>query len=178
MLYAFGFDRVGVLVSDLYFLDPNPGPGQEGAEQGVRLEVRLLERSALRGSIYSAQPIAVERPIWRADLLESVDNPGSLDRAHHHPRFDGWEPGYRHFVEEMKADPVAWVGRRLADLDGLLDEAGVDRGEIGPHDADDVEAACPEIIASVHRLLDRVRSGDLRHPTADTALTSARVGWL
>ena len=33
MLYAFGFDRIGVVASDLYFVDPTPGPGQEGAEQ-------------------------------------------------------------------------------------------------------------------------------------------------
>ena len=87
MLYAFGFERIGVVASDLYFVDPNPGPGQEGPEQGVRVEVRLLEPGELRGSIYSARPIGVEQAIWRADLLESVANPGSLDRAHHHPRF-------------------------------------------------------------------------------------------
>ena len=32
MLYAFGFDRVGVLVSDMYIVIPSPRPGQEGAE--------------------------------------------------------------------------------------------------------------------------------------------------
>ena len=42
MLYAFGFERVGVVVGDLYFLDPRPGKGQEGAEHGVRLELRVL----------------------------------------------------------------------------------------------------------------------------------------
>src|SRR4051794_37510899 len=42
MLYAFGFEHIGVVVSDLYFLDPNPSVGQEGAERGVRLEVRML----------------------------------------------------------------------------------------------------------------------------------------
>ncbi len=47
MLYAFGFDRIGVLVSDLYIVDPRPIPGQEGAEHGVRLELRVLERGEL-----------------------------------------------------------------------------------------------------------------------------------
>ncbi|MDQ2816272.1 MAG: hypothetical protein M3Z75_31630 [Actinomycetota bacterium] len=93
MLYAFGFERVGVLVSDLYLVDPAPGKGQEGAEHGVRLELRVLEPGALKGSIYSAQPIEVGQPIWRADLLESVaGRPGSSDRTHHHPVFSGWEP--------------------------------------------------------------------------------------
>jgi len=72
MFYAFGFERVGVLVSDLYILDPDPDPGQEGAEHGVRLELRILERGALKGSIYSAQPIEVGQPLWRVDFLESV----------------------------------------------------------------------------------------------------------
>jgi hypothetical protein len=59
MLYAFGFERVGVLVGDLYFVDPRPAKEQEGAEHGVRLELRILDRGALKGSIYSAQPSEV-----------------------------------------------------------------------------------------------------------------------
>lgn len=180
MLYAFVFDRVGVVAGDLYFVDPEPNPGQEGPEQGVRLEVRLMERGELRGSVYAAQPIEVARPLWRADLLESVARPGTLDRAHHHPQCRGWEPGRRHFDEEMTADPVAWVGRRLSDLEGLLAEASVDLSALGPSDAGDVRAAVPEIVATVHRLLDRVRSAE-RAPVVDPsghADGGARVGWL
>ena len=172
MLYAFGFGRLGVVVSDLYFIDPNPGPGQEGPEQGVRLEVRALVAGELEGSIYSARPIAVDRPIWRADLLESVDHPGSLDRAHHHPRFEGWEPGRRHFVKEMKADPVAWVGDRLRDVDGLLSDAGVDPSQVSATDADDLRGSVPDILRSVERLLERARGA--AHPPGE----SARDGWL
>ena len=94
MLYAFGFERVGVVVGDLYFVNPRAAHGQEGAEHGVRLELRLLDRGVLQGSAYSAQPIEIGRPVWRADLLESVEGPpGSFDRTHHHPAFTGWEPG-------------------------------------------------------------------------------------
>ena len=90
MLYVYGFDRVGVAVGDLFFVDPRPHKGQEGAEHGVRLELRLIERGPLRGTIYSATPIAVERPVWRVDLLESVDGrPGSFDRTHYHPACTG-----------------------------------------------------------------------------------------
>lgn len=177
MLYAFGFERIGVVASDLYFVDPNPGPGQEGPEQGVRVEIRHFERGELRGSIYSAQPIAVERAIWRADLLESVANPGTLDRAHHHPRFRGWEPGGRKFVKEMTANPVAWVGKYLSDVEGLLDAAGVPRDEIGATDADDLRTAIPEIMDAVRRLLERVRAGELALPPRDT-VDSARLSWL
>ena len=104
MLYAFGFERVGVVVGDLYFVNPRAARGQEGAEHGVRLEVRMLGRGALKGSPYSARPIEIGQPVWRADLLESVDGPvGSLDRAHHHPAFAGWNPGRRVYVSEMSA---------------------------------------------------------------------------
>src|SRR5258708_37960074 len=90
VLYAFGFERIGVVVGDLYFVDPNPIPGQEGAERGVRLEVRMLHQGELKGNIYSARPIEGGEPIWRADLLEAADRPpGSLNRAHHHPAFNG-----------------------------------------------------------------------------------------
>ncbi|MGH3825762.1 MAG: hypothetical protein ACRDQX_01100 [Pseudonocardiaceae bacterium] len=34
MLYAFGFARIAVVMGDLYFVDPDPLPGQEGAERG------------------------------------------------------------------------------------------------------------------------------------------------
>lgn len=177
MLYAFGFERIGVVASDLYFVDPNPGPGQEGPEQGVRVEVRLLERGELRGSIYSARPIEVGRAIWRADLLESVENPGSLDRAHHHPRFREWEPGPRTFVKEMTANPVAWVGKWLADVDGLLDASGLTHDDIGETDADELRAAIPDILDAVRRLLDRVRACELARPPRE-AVDGARLSWL
>jgi hypothetical protein len=180
MLCLFGFDRVGVAVCDLYFLDPEPEPGQEGGEQGVRLEVRVLERGPLPGSVYSAQPVEVSTPVWRADLLESVANPGSLDRAHHHPRFDGWEPGRRHFDDALTADPVAWVGRRLADLDQLVAAAGVAPDVLGPDDAAAVRDAVPEIVATIERLLDRARAAGYGQPGRAPAPGpgGARFGWL
>ena len=114
MLYAFGFERIGVVVGDLYFVDPSPAPGQEGAERGVRLEVRMLGQGDLKGSIYSARPIEVGEPVWRADLLEAADGPpGSLNRAHHHPAWIGWKPGRRVFDRGLSAGPVA-VGRGAA----------------------------------------------------------------
>ena len=177
MLYAFAFERIGVVVSDLYFVDPDPGPGQEGPEQGVRVELRHFEREELEGSIYSARPISIGRAVWRADLLESVEHPGSLDRAHHHPRFRGWEPGKRQFVDEMTANPVAWVGKYLTDVDSLLAAGSVAPDEIGETDADDLRAAIPEIMDAVRRLLQRVRAGELARPPRDT-VDSARLSWL
>lgn len=178
-LYAFGFERIGVVVSDLYFVDPTPGEGQEGAERGVRLELRMLERAELKGSIYSAQPIAVGRPIWRVDLLESVaGEPGSFDRTHHHPAFSGWEPGSRHFVEELSSDPLAWLEARLLDVPSVLETAGVARDEIDAADAVELRKVVPEILAAVRRLLDEVRARDFSARADGGELVSARVGWL
>ena len=179
MLYAFGFERIGVLVSDLYFVNPRPDEGQEGPERGVRLELRRFERRPLRGSIYSAQPIDVDQPIWRVDLLEAVASPpGSLDRVHHHPAFDGWEPGDRRFVPELSAAPVEWLAERLADLDAVLAQAGVAPDTAGPGDAAALRGAIPEIIEALRRLLGRVASGELGRPDDDRDLVSARIGWL
>lgn len=191
MLYAFGFERVGVLVSDLYFLDPQPRPGQEGAEHGVRLELRVFERGALKGSIYSAQPIEIGQPIWRVDLLETVAGPpGSFDRTHHHPAFSGWDPGRRVFVRELSADPLGWLAGKLAGLDGLLASAGFPAEVAGPDDAESLRAAIPEIVDATRRLLDKVRTGELSNPPRHDVIAGAsaaapgpepagvRAGWL
>ena len=178
MLYVFGFERIGVVISDLYFVDPNPAAGQEGAERGVRLEVRMLEPGELKGSIYSARPITVDKPIWRADLLESADGPpATFDRTHHHPAFNDWDPCARDFVPALSADPVGWVSNRLMDLDAILADAGVPSSDAGANDADDVRAAVPEITDTLRRLLDRVHAGELAQ-APETELEMARISWL
>ncbi len=179
MLYLFGFEKVGVAVGDLYFVDPDPAESQEGAERGVRLEVRMIERGTPPGSVYSALPIAVERPIWRADLLERVDGePGSHDRTHHHPTFRGWEPGRRRFDELVGQEPVAWVGEQLTDLDALVERSEIDASEIDPDDARQLRAAVPEILTVVRGLLERVRAGELGTAPDGSAELGARNGWL
>jgi hypothetical protein len=182
MLYAFGFEQVGVVVGDLYHVDPRPARGQEGAERGVRVELRVLERGPLKGSVYSAQPIGIGQPIWRADLLETVDGrPGSFDRTHHHPVFRDWDPTSRVFTRELSADPLGWLGTKLADLDGLLAEAGFPAGTAGPDDAERLRAVAPEIVAAARRLLDQVRAGELGTPPRDpvpAGQVGVREGWL
>jgi hypothetical protein len=179
MLYTFGFEQIGVLVSDLYFVDPEPLKGQEGAERGVRLELRALECDDLKGSIYSAQPISVGQPIWRVDLLESVEGkPGSFDRTHHHPAFTGWEPGSRVFERELSADPIGWLGRKLSDLPEVLKEAGVSADVAGPDDAASLQDTVPEILDATERLLAKVRAGELGNPPAGASGDNVRAGWL
>jgi hypothetical protein len=179
MLYTFGFDRLGVLLSDVYIVDPDPDHGGEDAERGVRLELRVLDRGELQGSQYSAQPISVGQPIWRVDLLESVaGTPGSFDRTHHHPAFTGWEPGRRVFVPELSSDPIAWLATRLSDLPGVLKEAGVAADVAGPGDADALRREVPEILETTEELLGKVRRGQAGHPPAATGSGYVRAGWL
>jgi hypothetical protein len=179
MLQVFGFDRIGVVLGDIYFIDPNPAKGQEGPERGVRLELRMLRAGELTGSIYSSRPITVADPVWRVDLLESADGPpGSLNRAHHHPGMHGWEPGKRVFDRGLSGDPVGWVGAQLSDLEGLLSRAGFEVDAELAADADKLRASAPEIQRAVGTMLDGVKAGQLGTAPAGDDLTSARVSWL
>jgi hypothetical protein len=179
VLQLFGFDRIGVVIGDIYFIDPNPAKGQEGPEHGVRLEVRMLEPGELTGSIYSSRPISIGEPVWRADLLESADGPpGSLNRAHHHPKMHNWEPGRRVFDRALSEDPVQWVGTMLADLEGLLDSAGVPADAALAADADRLRAAVPDVQRVVTTMLGQVTAGELGAAPDTDDLISARVSWL
>ena len=179
MLYTFGFDRIGVLLSDVYVEDPAPDRGGEGAEHGVRLELRVLDRGELKGSQYSAQPISVGLPIWRVDLLESVQGtPGSFDRTHHHPAFTGWEPGRRKFDRDLSRDPMQYLAVRLSDLPGVLQEAGVDADVASREDAETLRREVPEILQATEELLGKVRRGQAGNPPASTGSGYVRAGWL
>ncbi len=178
MLWSLVFDRVGVVMSDLYFVDPNLDQGESGAERGVRVELRLFERDELKGSVYSAVPIRVDRPIWRIDLLETAESaPGSLNRAHHHPRFHGWEPGRRMFVEELSAAPLAWVGERFAAIEEVLADAGLDPAELGSDDVESLRAAGPSVVAQLEHLLAEVAAGRAGQAPAEHG-EFVRQSWL
>src|SRR3954470_9213690 len=146
MLWTLAFDRIGVVMSDLYFVDPALDQGTSNAERGVRIELRLFERDDLKGSVYSAVPIRVDRPIWRIDLLETADSePGSLNRAHHHPRFRGWEAGSREVGEELSANTLEWIPHRFAAIAEVLDDARVSSDEVGTDDIELLRAAGPVV---------------------------------
>src|ERR1700753_2765708 len=164
MLQAFVFEKVGVVVGALYFLDPNPHPGQEGPEHGVRLELRVSDRGDLKSSICSAVAIAVGQPIWRVDLLESVDGkPGSFNRTHHHPTFTAkWDPTSRVFLGKLSQDPLGWLGAQLADLPGILDRAEVPQDVADPSDAASLKDMAPTIVSVTSMMLGKVNAGELR----------------
>ena len=168
MLAAFGFETLGVVVGDMFFVDPTPLAGQETPERGVRLELRVVDRAEPQGSIYAGVPIAFTRPVWRVDLFGSTESPpGTLDRAHHHPRFNGWEPARRHFVDELSADPLSWLSAELADPAAVLARAGIAADEVTEADRTGLAAAAP----------DGVRDGELA-PAPAEPVAAARTGWL
>ncbi|UMB71140.1 hypothetical protein [Mycobacterium paraterrae] len=178
MFAAFGFETLGVVVGDMFFVDPDPNEGQETPERGVRLELRLVDKGEPQGSIYAGVPITLARPVWRVDLFGSTESPpGTLDRAHHHPRFTEWEPGRRNFVPELSADPVAWLTGELADPEAVLARAGIDPNEVSEADKAGLAAAAPDIVAAVKRMLDGVRDGELA-PAPPEPVAAARTGWL
>jgi hypothetical protein len=162
MLSVFCFDRLAVTVRDLYFVDPDPAPGQEGPERGVRVELRLVEPQPWRGSIYASQRIVVDTSLLRVDLLESVERgPGSRDRVHHHPVVTDNEPGSRVFDRALTSDPVAWLRARLADPRALLVTAGI--RDLADYDESVAEltASVEQVVEAVAGTLERVRAGEL-----------------
>ena len=107
-------------------------------------------------------PIRVGRPLWRVDLLESVASaPGSLDRAHHHPRLRDWEPGRRVFVEELSKDPVSWLRDRFAAIEEVLKQADA-ASFASSEDVDALRAAGPMVVGVVEQ--SRLRRGGSRRP--------------
>jgi hypothetical protein len=164
VLTVFAFQQVAVTVEDIWFFEPDPYPGEEGAERGVRVEVRLLDRRPQTGSRYSAAPVQVATAFWRADLLESVAaGPGSRDRMHFHPEMADDEPGERVFDPAIRADPFGWLEKVLADPVALL------RPKLGhdvPYQADVEEwrMALPQIVDAARLSMERVHAGLLARP--------------
>jgi len=179
VLKVFGFDRIAVVLGDLYFIDPDPSPGQEGAERGVRVEVRFIEAQKHDGSIYAARPIVVGEPVWRLDLLESVEGvPGSFDRTHHHPLMRGFEPGSRRFERDLSADPLGYLARRLRDLPRLFDQAELPADSASEADVIQLQCSVDEIVAATGAMLDQVRRGELAQAAEPDESGLARTGWL
>lgn len=144
MLTMFCYDGLAVIVENLFFGDPQPAPGQEGQEgqeQGVRVELRLVEQRPWRGSVYASQPVVVDRSVLRVDLLESVAaSPGSRERTE---------------------DPVGWLESRLADPMQLLADAGIPDLDLYQAAAAGLRDTLPEITRAVATMLAKVSLGRL-----------------
>jgi hypothetical protein len=151
-MHAFVFEGVAVLVFP--WREPMDPP-----ERGARVEVRLLADEARRGSPSAAQRFVIDQPVFRADLFDQAGHPaGNLRSAHFHPMFHGVEPCDRHWRDEIKQDPIGWLGAELGDLEQLLERAGVDTcGSWSGTDAAAVREAVPDVVAAVEATWADVR---------------------
>lgn len=147
------FEKVAALVRTWH--EPMNPP-----ERGARVEVRLLADEPWRGTRSAAQRVVIDQPVFRADLFDQVDGPpGNLRSAHFHPRFQGVEPCDRHWLDEIRSDPIGWLATQLSDLRALLEESGVDLTDAAwlDKDAAALRAAVPGIVAAVEQSWDAVR---------------------
>jgi hypothetical protein len=140
---TYAFTRLAVVVRRWFEIGPDAV-----MEHGARVELRLVDPRPHRGTESAAQPTVIDEAVWRADLFGRLDRPDApFSAAHFHPFFDGVEPSDRHWSAELTADPWAWLTDRLAHVEDVLAEAGVDRGPAAD-DADDLRAAVPTIVAT------------------------------
>jgi hypothetical protein len=117
-------------------------------EHGARIEIRELPVQAHRGSESASQLIAVDRPLWRADLFDRLaDPPGSFSAAHYHPRFNGNEPTARHWDAALTADPWAWLGDQIASLGAAAAGAGGEPWPLDPGDAAELPGLAGTVVA-------------------------------
>ena len=129
----------------------------DGTEEiGCRVQLRRLRE--VPSAIEPPQPRrdatywSVEEPIWRADLFTTVGSATPLDASHYHPTFTGVQPCERVLDETMFPDPYAWIERRLADIPGMLQEAGY-RDMADALDGETVRQAMPAILANIRATL-------------------------
>lgn len=162
MLCTFGFGTLAVMAESLYFADPDPQPGQDGPERGVRVELRLVRPEPHRGSFYASQEYVLDQAVFRADFLESVERgPGSKDRMHYHPAMRDNEPAKRVFDRALTTDPMGWLTDQLGDPVRLLKAAGVPDPEAHRPAAAALRAELPFVIEAISTLLAKVRAGEL-----------------
>jgi hypothetical protein len=119
-------------------------------EHGARVEIRDLPPQAHRGSESASQLIAVDRPLWRADLFDrTTDAPGTFAVAHYHPRFTDNEPSARSWDPALTADPWAWLGDQITSLGAA---AGGPAWPLDPADAAELPGLADAVVTAARRL--------------------------
>jgi hypothetical protein len=114
-------------------------------EHGVRIELRELAAHRRRGSESAAQLVAVDRPLWRADLFVRLAGaPGTFGVAHCHPRFLGPEPCPRVWDAKLAADPRGWPGDQFAALGAA---GGTEPWPVDPADGPQLSRLSAQIVS-------------------------------
>jgi hypothetical protein len=84
----------------------------------------------------------------------------------------------RVFDRSLWSDPVGWVGSMLSDLEGLLEQTGIEIDETLAADAGKLRGAVPDVQRAVSSMLDQVKAGQLGMAPAAGDLTSVRASGL
>jgi hypothetical protein len=146
MQLAILLDDIGLIVRHWYEV----GPDDE--EHGARVEIRTLARATHVGSESAAQPITLDRPLWRADIFDLIGaEPGNLLRAHFHPSFLDREPVDRHWDQAVREDWRSWLSARLSNLPDTLAAADLLPGQLD--DAPQLARYLPSIVGATEWML-------------------------
>jgi hypothetical protein len=162
--------RTAVIVRHWFEIDLDDA----SMEHGARIELRELAAHPHRGSESAAQLVAVDRPLWRADLFDRLtDAPGTFGVAHYHPRFAGNEPCPRAWDPELTADPWSWLGDQFASL-GAAGRTGP--WPVDPADGPELRRLSAQVVSLARPLgPDRCRSAAQCYELTWDAAESVRL---
>ncbi|HLQ57305.1 MAG TPA: hypothetical protein VK162_23925 [Streptosporangiaceae bacterium] len=145
MLYILALSRSALVVRHWFEIDLDDA----SMEHGARIELRELASGGHRGSESAAQLIAADRPLWRADLFDRMqDEPGTFGAAHYHPDFAGNEPSVRVWDTELTADPWRWLGEQIASAGAA---ANGQPWPVDPNDAGELPGLAGEVVSLARR---------------------------
>ena len=170
MQHILALSRTAVIVRHWFEIDLDDA----SMEHGVRIELRDLAAHPRRGSESAAQLVAVDLPLWRADLFDRhTDPPGTFGVAHFHPRFAGPEPCPRAWDPKLTADPWSWLGDQFASL-GAASETGP--WPVDSADGPELSRLSAEIVSLARPLgPDRCRSAAQCYEQTSDAAESVRL---
>jgi len=145
VLYILALSRSALVVRHWFEIDLDDA----SMEHGARIELRELASGGHRGSESAAQLIAADRPLWRADLFDRMqDEPGTFGAAHYHPDFAGNEPSVRVWDTELTADPWRWLGEQIASAGAA---ANGQPWPVDPDDAGELPGLAGEVVSLARR---------------------------
>jgi hypothetical protein len=162
--------RTAVIVRHWFEIDLDDA----SMEHGVRIELRELAAHPHRGSESAAQLVAVDRPLWRADLFDRLtDPPGTFGVAHYHPQFAGHEPCPRAWDPKLTADPWSWLGDQFAQLGAA---GGTGPWPVDPADGPELSRLSAATVSLARQLgPDRCRSAAQCYELTRDAAESVRL---
>lgn len=170
MQHILTLSRTAVVVRHWFEIDLDDA----SMEHGVRIELRELAAHQHRGSESAAQLVAVDRPLWRADLFDRLaDAPGTFGVAHYHPQFLGHEPCPRVWDAKLTVDPWSWLGDQFTQLGAA---GGAEPWPVNPADGPELSRLSAEIVSLARQLgPDRCRSAARCYELTRDAAKSVRL---